>query len=86
MKVDPLAQVSDVLGSFVGDSGHVVLINEHGGGRVGGEFLHIDDRAVGDAADFGEPGAALALEFVRSLRLASKQSVAHCGQGERGQG
>lgn len=86
MKVDPLAQVSDVLGSFVGDSGNVVLINEHGDGRVGGEFLHIDHGAVGDAADFGEPGAALALEFVRSFRLASKQNIAHRGQGERAQG
>ena len=39
------------------------------------QFLHIDHGAIGDAAAALEPGAAFALQFIRSLRFAPQQRV-----------
>ena len=88
MQVDPLAEVSYVLRSFIGNAGDVILIDEHGGGalRVRGKLLHIDDRAIGDAANLGQPKAPLVLDFVRSFRLAAEQCIAHSSQAECAQG
>jgi len=78
VKIDPMPQIGDILRTLVGDSRHIVLVNEHDRGVTfvgGGQFLHIDDGAVGDASGPLQPGAALAFQVVQSLRLAPKKRV-----------
>ena len=84
MQVDPLAKVGYVLGRLVRNARDIILIDEHGGGAlgVGGQLLHIDDGAIGDAANFGQPNPALTLQFGWTLRLAPEERIAHRGQGE----
>lgn len=63
LQVDELAQVGDLLGSFVGNSSHVVLVNNELPGVGAVHLVHVNDSAIGDAPDLAEPGSALALDF-----------------------
>jgi len=71
MQVDPLPQIGDILRGFVRNSADAILKDQHCGGRVpvGYEFLDINYRAVGDAADRTQPGAALAFDAVANKAL-----------------
>jgi len=75
MKVDPLPEVGDVLRCLIGDAGNVVLVDQHSGGAlaVEGQFLHVDDGTVGDAADVVEEYAALALDVFGGLGLSAQE-------------
>jgi len=78
MQVDPLAQVGNVLRALVRNARNVIFINEQDGSVVtigGRHFLHVDDGAVGDAANAIEPGAALAFEICRALGLAPQKRI-----------
>ena len=77
VQVDPLAQVGDVLRGFVGNSGHVVLKDEHSGGMmsVRSDLMDIDHRAISDTAHLIKPLPAAALKFFRCLRFATRETV-----------
>ena len=77
MKIDELAQISNVLRSFVRNSGDVVVVDQKRGRVVVGarHFLHIDHGAVSDAAYAVKPFAALPLDVVGGFRLAAQQEV-----------
>jgi hypothetical protein len=76
VQVDPLPQVGYVLRALVGNSGYVVVVDEHDGGVVavvGSELLHVDDCAIGDAAHAIEPGAPFAFEVGGAFGLAAEE-------------
>src|SRR6185295_7366294 len=86
MKVDQLAQVSDVLRGFVGDARNVIVINEKcGGAIVGRHLLNINYGAVGDAPDAVKPFAALPLQIIGGLRFAPQHEVGESRYGSDGQ-
>ena len=84
LQVDPLAKVGDVLGGFVGDAGHVVVIDQERGGAlwVLQQFLDVNYGSIGDAADFAEQVAPLALDRCGCLRFAAKQRITGNAKGD----
>src|SRR5262249_8182811 len=83
VQVHPLAKVGDVLRSLVGDARDIVLEDQHGRGvaAVEGQFLYVDDGAIGDAAHSVEPCTALAFEFLGGFGLAAQQKIEAEGDG-----
>ena len=81
MQVDPLAQVGDILRAVVFYAGNFILVEQQlvelgilaGAGFYVG-FLHVEDAAIGDASDLVEELAALALDVIRRLGFAPRQS------------
>ena len=68
MQIDPMAQVSNILRALIGDAGHIVFVDEHGGSVMFAccrELLDIDYRSVGDATRGFKPCAAFALDLIR---------------------
>jgi len=68
-----MPKVGDILRAFIRNAGHIVFVNEHNCGVMvigRGQFLYIDDGAVGDAARSFQPRASFFLEFVGRLRFA----------------
>ena len=87
MQIDPLPEIGDVLRGLVGNAGHIVLVNQHGGGAAGvrRDFLDINDRAVGDTSDRIQPGPAFALEVARGFGFAAQQGITGNGHANRAQ-
>jgi len=77
MQIDQLPQVSDILGSFIGDAGDVILKNQQGGRFVvcAGYFLYVNHRAIGDATHLVKPCPPLPLDLFRPLGFAAQKKV-----------
>jgi len=78
MQVDPLAQVSNVLRTFVRHAGNVILVDKKHGGVmavVWSQLLYIDDCAIGDATDTIKPGATFALKIVRTFGFTAQKRI-----------
>src|ERR1700751_2891626 len=77
MQLNELAQLDNVLGSFVGNTANVVVKNQQSCGRmlVLGKLLNIDYGAVSNAANLIQPIAALALDLCRAFLSAAKHQV-----------
>jgi hypothetical protein len=77
VEIDSLAQIGHVLGSLVGNAGHVVLKDQKGRERVlvGLLLLNVQDGAVGYAANLIEPFTAAGFELLRRLRLTTEKHV-----------
>ena len=78
MQVDPVPEIRDILRALVGNSRDIILVDQHDGGVMAigwSEFLNVDHRSVCNTSSGFEPGAAVALDFIRGLRLAAQQGV-----------